>query len=99
MVQKRTLPKKSLIYLDPPYYVKGAELYRNFYLHDDHVKIANTLRNITLPWIVSYDNVNEIREIYQDLNMADYSLNYTAQDKKKGLEVIIYNDGVKIPEI
>ncbi|EAV3930934.1 DNA adenine methylase [Salmonella enterica] len=97
--QKSSLPKKSLIYLDPPYYVKGAELYRNFYLHDDHVKIANTLRNITLPWIVSYDNVDEIREIYRGLNMADYSLSYTAQDKKKGLEVIIYNDGVNIPEI
>lgn len=50
-------------------------------------------------WIVSYDNVNEIREIYRGLNMADYSLSYTAQDKKKGLEVIIYNDGVNIPEI
>jgi len=25
------LPEKSLIYLDPPYYVKGQGLYRNFY--------------------------------------------------------------------
>lgn len=97
--KKNSLPQNSLIYLDPPYYVKGAELYRNFYQHDDHVKIANTLRSIPLPWIVSYDNVSEIKEIYHDFNMADYSLSYTAQDKKKGLEIIIYNNGLKVPEV
>ncbi|WP_205578854.1 DNA adenine methylase, partial [Pseudomonas aeruginosa] len=25
------LPEKTLIYLDPPYYVKGSGLYRNYY--------------------------------------------------------------------
>lgn len=97
--QKALLPQNSLIYLDPPYYVKGAELYRNFYKHDDHVKIANTLREIQLPWVVSYDNVPEIKSIYHEFNMTDYTLNYTAQDKKKGLEIIIYNHGIKIPDI
>ena len=93
------LPKNSLIYLDPPYYVKGAELYRNFYQHDDHVKIANTLSSLSLPWVVSYDNVEEIKLMYSSFRMAEYSLNYTAQDKKKGSEVIIYNHDIITPEI
>jgi DNA adenine methylase len=60
------LPAKSLIYLDPPYYVKGAGLYRNFYKHDDHVKIAQLLgkQRFSRPWVVSYDNADEIREMY-----------------------------------
>ncbi|POD94537.1 DNA methyltransferase [Pectobacterium odoriferum] len=95
----KIFPNNTLIYLDPPYYVKGAELYRNFYQHEDHVKIAQTLAEIKLPWIVSYDNVNEIKEIYKSFQMADYCLSYTAQDKKKGSEVIIYNDGLIAPEI
>lgn len=93
------LPKNSLIYLDPPYYVKGAELYRNFYQHEDHVNIANTLKEISLPWVVSYDNVQEIRDIYHSYQTNDYSLNYTAQDKKIGSEIIIYNDNLIKPSI
>ncbi|MCL6354305.1 DNA adenine methylase [Pectobacterium parmentieri] len=95
----KPLPNKKLIYLDPPYYVKGAELYRNFYQHEDHVKIAKVLEAIKSPWIVSYDNVDEIKEIYKSFRMADYSLSYTAQDKKKGSEVIIYNNGLIAPKI
>ncbi|WP_145578044.1 DNA adenine methylase, partial [Yersinia alsatica] len=30
------IPKKSLIYLDPPYYEKGSQLYRNHYKPHDH---------------------------------------------------------------
>ncbi|EFH3341395.1 DNA adenine methylase [Escherichia coli] len=93
------LPENSLIYLDPPYYVKGAELYRNFYKHEDHVNIANTLRDIDLPWVVSYDNVEEIRKIYSQYRMCDYFLSYTAQDKKIGSEIIIYNDNLITPSI
>ncbi|HCQ8417689.1 TPA: DNA adenine methylase [Klebsiella variicola] len=100
LTEKLTLfPNNTLIYLDPPYYVKGSELYRNFYQHEDHVRIAKTLAEIELPWVVSYDNVSEIKEIYKSFRMADYCLSYTAQDKKKGSEVIIYNDGLIAPEI
>lgn len=58
------LPIKSLVYLDPPYYVKGAGLYRNFYKHEDHVRIAKLLGSdrFRRPWVVSYDNADEIKE-------------------------------------
>ena len=61
-----TLPKRSLVYLDPPYYVKGAGLYRNFYKHEDHVEIEKVISTMDdLYWIVSYDNVPEIKKIYK----------------------------------
>jgi len=34
------LPERSLVYLDPPYYMKGQRLYRNHYQPDDHAQIA-----------------------------------------------------------
>ena len=78
---KQFLPKASLIYLDPPYYVKGKGLYRNYYEHDDHVAIAKTIRakGFKRHWVVSYDNVDEIRAMYQLVNTKTYGLNYTAQ--------------------
>ena len=92
-----TLPKKSLMYLDPPYYVKGSGLYRNFYNHDDHVRIAEALGDVELPWIVSYDNVPEIKEIYAAYRQDEYLLSYTAQQKKKGSEVMIYGPSIIAP--
>lgn len=38
------LPDKTLIYLDPPYYVKGQGLYQNHYLHEDHIEIAKEVK-------------------------------------------------------
>ncbi|MGL5487453.1 MAG: DNA adenine methylase, partial [Shewanella sp.] len=92
-----SLPSKTLLYLDPPYYVKGSGLYRNFYGHDDHVKIASVLNNVKSPWIVSYDNVPQIKEIYDQYRQDEYFLSYTAHDKKKGSEVMIYGHDVVIP--
>ncbi|TCB48416.1 DNA adenine methylase [Acinetobacter terrestris] len=89
------LPPDSLIYLDPPYYVKGQGLYRNFYMHDDHVQIRQTLDKVQSKWIVSYDNCTEIKEIYSGYRQEDYELNYSAYYKTKGSEVMIYCDKVK----
>jgi len=94
-----TLPEKMLVYLDPPYYVKGRGLYRNFYEHEDHVNIAKTLTSVKAPWIVSYDDVPEIREIYSQYRQDSYFLSYTAQEKKKGSEVMIYSPKIKVPKI
>lgn len=92
-----TLPDKTLLYLDPPYYHKGAGLYRNFYNHDDHVAIRKKLDEVRHPWIVSYDNAPEIKEIYTGYRQEEYFLNYTAQVKKKGSEVMIFGPEMKIP--
>lgn len=91
------LPQKSLTYLDPPYYVKGSGLYRNFYNHDNHVEIASTLGHVNHPWIVSYDNAPEIKEIYSQYRQDEYFLSYTAQEKRKGSEVMIYGPMIKAP--
>ncbi|MEQ1180084.1 DNA adenine methylase [Acinetobacter nosocomialis] len=93
------LPKNSLIYLDPPYYVKGQGLYRNFYVHENHVQIRDALDKIQTKWIVSYDNCQEIKDIYKGYRQDDYDLNYSAYFKMKGSEVMIYCDSIKSVEI
>lgn len=92
------LPQPSLIYLDPPYYIKGQGLYRNFYNHDDHVQICEALGKIETPWIVSYDNCDEIKSIYQNYRQDEYFLSYCAYNKTKGSEVMIYGNNILRPE-
>ena len=38
---------------------------------------------------------NEIKEMYKKLNFIKYYLNYTAQDKKKGIEYMFYSNKTK----
>lgn len=93
------LPRTSLIYLDPPYYVKGAGLYRNFYKHDDHAQIARLLgsNRFRRPWVVSYDNADEIRTMYSYANSFTYGLRYTAQQRYTGSEVMFFSERLTPP--
>lgn len=98
-VKKNINTEGSLTYLDPPYFVKGQKLYKNFYDKDDHQKIAEflaTRRNSS--WVVSYDDVPEIRDIYSDFAPISYSLNYSAGAKTIGSEVIYLSDALTCPE-
>lgn len=88
---------KMILYLDPPYYVKGASLYKNFYDHKDHLEIAEVINSIDGNWIVSYDDVPEIVDIYKKNNKRKFSLNYSAGAKKKGNEVMFFSDRLLIP--
>jgi len=94
------LPKRTLIYLDPPYYVKGKGLYRNYYEHDDHAAIAKLLQknNFKWPWVVSYDNVEQICAMYQLSQSLTYGLNYTAQRRYVGNEVMFFSQALSVPD-
>lgn len=94
------LPKRSLVYLDPPYYVKGQGLYRNFYDHQDHEQIAGLLQSKSFerPWVVSYDNVEQIREMYQMSKAMMYGLNYTAQVRYVGSEIMFFQGELNLPD-
>lgn len=85
----------SFIFFDPPYYDKGKELYMNFYEHEDHKKLANNIFGLKNDWIVTYDNVTSIREIYSDYQQDEFEISYTLQDKKKAKEIMIFSNSLQ----
>ena len=95
---KRTPAAKTFCYLDPPYYVKGQDLYLNYYRDVDHQDIAKAIKKFKGQWIISYDAVDFISELYKDYRQKEYYLSYSAGNPAKGKEIMVYSNGLIIPE-
>lgn len=95
-----SISEESLVYLDPPYYRKGKGLYENHYSHDDHLSIAKLVQeDIRQHWMLSYDNCNEISEMYTEHNKIEYRIMYTAQKKYSGSEVMYFSKNLSVPNV
>lgn len=93
-----TLPKKSFIFLDPPYFHQGQKLYDNFYEPKDHALIADRVAKLRTPWMVSYDDEPAVRSLYGRFRQTTHYLRYTAATAYQGAEALIFSKGLKLPE-
>lgn len=89
----------TLVNLDPPYFGKGPELYTNFYKSDDHAKLAHAIASLQKNWMVTYDDEPKIRSLYSGYPMYSSSLNYSAQLKRIGTELLVLDPRLKAPKI
>ena len=90
--------KNAFVYLDPPYVVKGQRLYLNAYEKDDHGEIAAYMRKQKiLPWVMSYDDTELVRRLYQRQQMAFLPINYSLQEKRSTYELVIAPHHVRLP--
>lgn len=85
-------------YFDPPYYNKGQELYKNFFEHDDHQRIHDAIVEcIDAPWIMTYDDVDEIVQIYSDFEKRRFNLTYSAANKGVASELMFFSNICSCP--
>ena len=92
-------PEKTLIYLDPPYFEKGPMLYRYFYCEKDHKYLHNFLKNETeIKWVLSYDDVPFIHNLYKGNNKNGILVNHFAYKARVGKELLISSDNCILPE-
>jgi DNA adenine methylase len=83
---------RLLVYLDPPYYSMGDRLYLNYYTPEDHAELARYLLHVThLNWVLSYDDVHEIRDLYQGHRKSKTEVFYHANLRKLGRELIMHS--------
>ncbi len=92
-----TLPKnKSFFCIDPPYYHKGSSLYANFYEPHDHLEISQVLLKLNRPWVLTYDNAQQIQALYKDRRQFHFDLNYSLAWKRVGTELLVASDDLLI---
>lgn len=94
------LPSRSLVYLDPPYFVMGQrKLYANYYRAEDHAAVAEALEGCPWPWVVSYDAAPEIIQLYRGHRRLTYGIDYSAASRYEGAEVMFFSPELTIPRI
>jgi DNA adenine methylase len=92
------LPNHSLVNIDPPYFGKGPGLYTSFYKPKDHAALSRVVRSTKKPWMLTYDDAPEILELYAGMPRLLKELNYTAQVKRIGIELLVMSKKLNWPD-
>ena len=99
-IQQEAIDENIVFYFDPPYYLKASTLYMNHYQDNSHLNVSEKIKSIrNIKWIVSYDNVPEIQNLYSDCSKKEYSFKHTAYNSRVGQEILFFSPTLKQPKI
>jgi DNA adenine methylase len=92
-----------LMYLDPPYYLADQKrAYTKSFELNDHIRLRNALKETKYIFCLSYDDCQEVRELYSWANIYERSWFYNTANssgpRKIGNELIITNFEAVHPE-
>jgi DNA adenine methylase len=97
--QARLSKGGAVVYVDPPYYLQGQKLYRYHFQDRDHVRLAGFLNGAAFPWLVSYDNVPFVVNLFRGQTVRPIWLQYTVREARRVDELLITNqDCLPLPE-
>lgn len=100
IIQQEATDENIVFYFDPPYYLKASTLYMNHYQVDNHKNVSDKIKSIrNIKWIVSYDNVPKIKELYYECSKKEFSFKHTAYKSRIGKEILFFSPNLKQPEI
>ncbi len=93
-LEKNKCKNRYFIFLDPPYYQKGKSLYLNHYVDKDHKKLLKLLEQSSLKWVMTYDDVSYIQNLYNKFKKNKFTINHSAFEARQGKEILIFSDNV-----
>ena len=93
-LEKNKKKNNYFIFLDPPYYQKGKSLYLNHYIDKDHKKLLKLLEKSSLKWVMTYDDVSYIQNLYDKFRKSKFVINHSAFEARQGKEVLIFSNNV-----
>lgn len=80
----------AFLYIDPPYFKMGDDLYQTGFTERDHVRLAQALKESGQPFLLSYDYCVEVLDLYYqwaDFEKIDV---FYHGNKKVKQEILIY---------
>lgn len=91
--------KSNFFFIDPPYFNKGKTLYLDALDEEYHAALAAQLKSMEhAAWVLTYDDCNEIRQMYQGwARIRPFRLRYVAAKRQRGKEILITPGWMKLP--
>lgn len=89
---------KAFINFDPPYVVKGGQLYKNSFSEEDHRLLRNQIAKCKRKWIVTYDVCDLVAKLYSGFRGSTVDIYYSANGAKKAKEYIFFSNNLILPE-
>ena len=86
-------------YVDPPYYNSGKILYRNYFGEREHVQLAESLKSLESPWLLSYDDSDFIRGLYEKSEGQPVFTDYQAGYLKRGVKERLFSNRIIPPMV
>ncbi|MFF7201378.1 DNA adenine methylase [Streptomyces sp. NPDC008141] len=87
----------TLVYADPPYFEKAGSLYLNSFDDTRHASLARCLNEVSDSlWVLTYDNVPRVTELYEARRREVFSLNYSAHRVTKADEIMVFSDSLTV---
>lgn len=79
----------AIIYLDPPYFIKGNELYACGFTLQDHKRLADLLKYTRHKFVLSYDNCGPIYDLYSWAHIEIVDVTYSINGSNNKTELLI----------
>ncbi|MBQ3524439.1 MAG: DNA adenine methylase [Clostridia bacterium] len=88
---------KAFINFDPPYVVKGGQLYKNSFSEADHRTLRDQIARCNRKWIVTYDVCDLVANLYSKFRGSTIDIYYSANGAKKEKEYIFFSNNMLLP--
>ena len=91
------MPTHSVAYIDPPYVTNGYKLYRYHFDKEQHEQLSDAVSNLCVPWLMSYDNHQQIRDLYVG-EQAKYVKTYQSLKGSRFVkEILLLSEDFALP--
>jgi len=95
VIRRHGRRKNTFIYADPPYFEKAGSLYLNAFGAEDHERLAKALNKLaSRPWLLTYDDVPQVHELYAGRRRRSFELHYSAHRVTAATEIAVFSDSV-----
>lgn len=88
------MKRPMFLNIDPPYVMKGNQLYTNFFTEGNHLDLERVVAKYlgeNFPWIITYDDCRLVRELYKQFHIQEYDIAHNAGGSVMGKELVITN--------
>jgi DNA adenine methylase len=100
VIKRFTRRSDTFVYADPPYFEKAGSLYLNAFTDRDHLRLAKVLnRRADRNWVLTYDNVPQVGDLYADRRRQAFDLFYSAHRVTRATEVMVLSDALNLTDV